>query len=777
MERPINELHKGETLQNGKYKILDVLGKGGFGITYLAEHSALRKKVAIKELFLATQSIFCSREENSRTVRPHFDDYEKHKSNFANEATTLARFSGKKGVVQINDTFSENNTVYFVMDYIEGDSLKDIVTQRGALSEKEAIEYILQILYALKEVHAADILHRDIKPDNLIVRKEDKQIILIDFGIAREFTEDETQTQTAMISVGYAPPEQKILRAKRSASMDLYSVGAVLYFCLTSQRPQTTDEIMSDDYISAKQLNSKISQKLSDFIDKAIDKKPSQRFQSASEMISFLENYDSGFVSSVGTSTTTNNTFNPVDSEQTLIFEESKVIPTKKVEEQKVKPTEKKNRTPIFIAIGVLLFLFISLLIYGNLPSEYDIFIKAQEENTRESYEKFLSEYPDGRYKTDAEEKINTLDTESWQIANDANDKNSYLKYKEEHPNGQFIKKADSTLLYMDLNERYIFSVAANEGLIVVRGKNTLFGYVDTLGNEVIPLQYEDAGIFSKSLAMINKNGKWGFINTKSEMIIPLEYDDAGGFSEKCGLASVNKNGKWGFINTKNEVIIPLEYDKAGGFSEKTELARVKKNGKYGFINKQGKYAISSQYDSAYDFYDDVALVMTDKKWHLIDKSGKVFKALDYEYVFPFREGFAAVATLIEKNKKLSADNIKCGFIDTEGNETIHLQYEMTFAFNDGIAPVKLNDKWGFIDETGKNILYFRYDELSLCNEGMAPVKLNNKWMFIDKDGKQVIAFTYDKADIFVNGLAEVKQNGKEFSIDKKGECLKGDCP
>jgi serine/threonine-protein kinase len=250
-----NELENGETLQHGKYEILSLLGKGGFGITYLAEHSVLKKKVAIKELFLSTQSVFCSRkEDDSKTVRPHFQeqDFETFKDKFLTEASTLARFTGRKGIVQISDTFPENNTVYFVMDYIDGYSVKEMVHQKGMLSEKEAIDYVLQVLYALKEVHAVDILHRDIKPDNLIIRKQDQQVILIDFGIAREFSENETQTQTAMISVGYAPPEQKLTKAKRSQSMDLYSAGAVLYFCLTANRPQTTDEIMSNDYISAK---------------------------------------------------------------------------------------------------------------------------------------------------------------------------------------------------------------------------------------------------------------------------------------------------------------------------------------------------------------------------------------------------------------------------------------------------------------------------------------------------------------------------------------------
>ncbi|MCC5945898.1 MAG: protein kinase [Bernardetiaceae bacterium] len=312
-----HHLPTGSLLQ-GKYKIEEVLGQGGFGITYLALHKNLNKKVAIKELFMNAQNVVCTRSESDNAgVRPHFDNFEVFKNRFMQEAQTLAKFSGKRGIVQISDIFEENNTVYFVMDFIEGQPLSQIVKKRGIsyvnqllksgiispeeaknhskkngtpLSESEAIDYAMQILEALKFVHQEGILHRDIKPDNLIVRKEDNQITLIDFGIAREYVEDETKTQTAMLTIGYAPPEQRLSKTKRNASLDLYSVGAVLYYCLTGKRPQTTDEIAMDGYQSAQDHNPEISYQLNAVIDKAIKKRPAERFQSAEEFIEALEN-------------------------------------------------------------------------------------------------------------------------------------------------------------------------------------------------------------------------------------------------------------------------------------------------------------------------------------------------------------------------------------------------------------------------------------------------------------------------------------------------------
>jgi formylglycine-generating enzyme required for sulfatase activity/predicted Ser/Thr protein kinase len=293
MEKLTHTLQSQDKL-HGKYTIIEVLGKGGFGITYLAMHDSLNKKVAIKELFMSTPTKYCTRNEtDGRTVNPHFGDFEVFKAKFLMEAKTLAKFAGKKGIVQISDTFEENNTSYFVMDYIDGKSLSMLVATQGTLSEKQTIEYGLQILYALKEVHKEGILHRDLKPDNLIITASDNQIVLIDFGIAREYTEDETQTQTAMLTVGYAPPEQKLLQARRGAYTDLYSVGAILYYCLTGQRPQTTDEIAMDGYVSAKDKNPAISEAMNALIDKAITKPTTGRFQSCEEMIAALKNLHS----------------------------------------------------------------------------------------------------------------------------------------------------------------------------------------------------------------------------------------------------------------------------------------------------------------------------------------------------------------------------------------------------------------------------------------------------------------------------------------------------
>ncbi len=354
METPIQTLQNQTKLQ-GRYTIIGVLGKGGFGITYLAMHDSLHKKVAIKELFMSTQTMYCTRNEaDTRSVMPHFSGFETFKTKFLDEARTLAKFTGKKGIVQISDTFEENNTSYFVMDYIDGKSLKTILEEQGTLSEKQTTEYALQILNALSEVHKENILHRDLKPDNLILRTADKQMMLIDFGIAREYAEDETKTQTAMMTVGFAPPEQKLLKAKRGAYTDLYSVGAVLYYCLTHQRPQTTDEISMDGYVSAKSINPAISVAMNTLIDKALTKPSAGRFQTCEEMMAALQNLHS-----------TAKVTDATDIHETIIEATVETPKNPFVEKYKQQPTEQKsNRTPVYIGVGVAVLLVLGLVLW-----------------------------------------------------------------------------------------------------------------------------------------------------------------------------------------------------------------------------------------------------------------------------------------------------------------------------------------------------------------------------------------------------------------------------
>ena len=204
----ITHLQPGAFLQKRKYQIESVLGQGGFGITYVGIQTGLNRKVAIKEFYMKE---FCNRDSTTRTVtvgsEGSRDLIERFRDKFIKEAQTIAGLDNSH-IIRIYDIFEENNTAYYVMEYLSGGSLKDLVDREGALSEKKALEYIYQIADALNYIHLHKVLHLDIKPANILLGNNG--IVLIDFGISKRYDEEGGQTSSTPVgkSEGYAPLEQ-----------------------------------------------------------------------------------------------------------------------------------------------------------------------------------------------------------------------------------------------------------------------------------------------------------------------------------------------------------------------------------------------------------------------------------------------------------------------------------------------------------------------------------------------------------------------------------------
>ena len=264
------QLKQGTLLQGGKYRIERVLGQGGFGITYLAENTMLEGKVAIKEFFFKE---CCTRDGETRHVTiPTEDNRElvnRFKQKFIKEARTIFKLN-HQNIVRILDIFEENDTAYYVMDYIEGESLGDMVKRRGAIPDMEAVGYIKEVASALSYIHNKSINHLDVKPGNIMKRKADGRILIIDFGVAKQYdteTSEGTTTTPVGISHGYSPMEQYRKNGVQSFSpqSDVYALAATLYKLLTGNTPPESIEIqdeglpldalhahqVSDDIISA----------------------------------------------------------------------------------------------------------------------------------------------------------------------------------------------------------------------------------------------------------------------------------------------------------------------------------------------------------------------------------------------------------------------------------------------------------------------------------------------------------------------------------------------
>ena len=352
MKRSTYSLPVGSTLMQGKYRIVAVLGQGGFGITYKGEHTMLGTTVAIKEFFMKGA---CERDENSTHVTTSQSNSElasRFRTKFLKEAKTLAVLK-HPNIIRVFDVYEDNGTAYYVMDYIEGNNLSDIVEGKGRLSEPLALKYIRQVANALNYLHQKKLLHLDVKPANILLDKNTGNAILIDFGVSKQYDQDGQQTSTTppAISKGYSPVEQYAQGSNVktfSPATDIYSLAATLYKLVTGNTPPESNLLLNEDE-QLPPYPSNVSETTRNAIAECLQTRK-KRPQSISE---FLQLLDSEPISNIDTP----------EEEDTILksqYKKSQEVLTTPIK------TKKDNLNTVFIIGAVIVFVVIIGLLFNK---------------------------------------------------------------------------------------------------------------------------------------------------------------------------------------------------------------------------------------------------------------------------------------------------------------------------------------------------------------------------------------------------------------------------
>ena len=391
-------------LQGGKYRIIRFISSGGFGCTYEAELVLLNKRVAIKEFFVKD---FCNRDVSNSHVTVATQSkvklIERLKKKFIEEASALFSMQ-HPNIVRVTDVFEENSTAYYVMDYINGQSLQDIVKGNGALGESQAVGYIKQVAEALKYVHGLNRLHLDVKPGNIMI-DDNNQAILIDFGASKQYDEVDGENTSTLLgkTPGYAPLEQIGNEvAKFLPATDIYALGATLYKLLTGVNPVSATQLVSGETLEP--IPSTISKSTRNAIAAAMEINKNKRPQSIDEFLSLLGREKQKTVVPEGKKSEDNSVSEELSEDTVLECEEEIPVENKDQSyyqstekkysiEQGVDPKKKSFNKKIWGGICLVGVLLALICFINTSQGPEQVFTKANEYYDKKDYKKAIDLY------------------------------------------------------------------------------------------------------------------------------------------------------------------------------------------------------------------------------------------------------------------------------------------------------------------------------------------------------------------------------------------------
>lgn len=488
-------MEENEVLKNGfelkgrenRYIIEGVLGQGAFGITYIAKgwlkvtgslgDDIVEAPVAIKEFFIGSMNM--GRDASGFVQQTTKGGLAwRYAERFKTEALNLAKLQ-HENIVRVIDFIEANGTYYYAMRFVEGDSLDDFLKKKGPLSETEALQYIQQSGAALMYMHAEHVLHLDLKPKN-IMRRRDGHIYLIDFGLSKQFSDDgqpENNTSIGLGTNGYAPIEQSTGKNTNEfqPTLDVYALGATLYKLLTGKTPPDASDVMNDGLPKEWLVKAGVSEHVQKAIEHAMQPRRGERTQSIEQFLKEL-----GLL----------NTATPHTTKPQKVEDDEGATIVKKVDDEEdssaTLPKQEKKSQPfsrmwLYAGAGVLLS---ALAIWGIVSLTNGDEKKHHEENTVEvKNDSINSEEEPNTTTIKLEEETKSLQKNSQEKnePNSTSPKEETTASNENQALQQEIEKMRQALAGVEINSEtetqfYDYLMAVKKGL--AKGL-TISGYKD----------------------------------------------------------------------------------------------------------------------------------------------------------------------------------------------------------------------------------------------------------------------------------------------------------
>lgn len=351
------------------YIIERVIGEGGFGITYACIHEHTNERVAIKEYF-PSNIAYRLTENDAQTIIP-FDGqqelFERERRHFLTEASILLEFQHLKHIVGITDIFEENGTIYLVMEFVDGITLKKYIQDNEPMPFDELSSLITPVMRDLIQVHKQGLLHRDISPDNLILGT-DNQLHLIDFGSADFESDGNAEMKTVILKSGFAPPEQYLSNGKLGPWTDVYGLCATIYFALTGFAPTESIGRLQKDELPSLSDHAQIRSWQATVIEKGLILQADKRYQTTDAL------YQAMIIPPIEVSSQRMHNDNFVGvNDKTVIPSNYPYAPINEKKKSKNGFSIKMERHKWYYAVGGLVFTMIILFIVfakmGILPT------------------------------------------------------------------------------------------------------------------------------------------------------------------------------------------------------------------------------------------------------------------------------------------------------------------------------------------------------------------------------------------------------------------------